>query len=423
MEVYIIRHGKTDWNKECRFQGAKDIPLNEEGRQAARKLGERLKDIHFDDIFSSPLSRAYETACIVAGAALQSAVPELVEGQGPIKNTLLTEISFGEMEGIPFDEWMNTEEPRKYFFKEPGRYVPPKGGESFESGIERTGKFLHTVLEPIYATNPNARIMIVAHGAILAALMCNLEGRGVENFWGKGLKGNCEETIYKYDGKNWSLASEEKAQENPYMKFAEDEEKTARILCKSDADSASTTAEVLKAGVIIIIPTDTVYGFSGIVKKDSRVKPENDTSCSTDARIRAIKGRSETKPMIQLIACPEDLIKYSGDDLPANLLQKWPGALTIIVNDKRGGTTAFRCPGDEWLRSVIALCGGPIYSTSVNRSGKPVLDEEDAIIKEFGSEVDLIVKDGDKKGAKPSTIVSITDGEIKIIRQGDVIIQ
>ena len=59
MEVYIIRHGKTDWNKECRFQGAKDIPLNEEGRQAARKLGERLKDIHFDDIFSSPLSRAY----------------------------------------------------------------------------------------------------------------------------------------------------------------------------------------------------------------------------------------------------------------------------------------------------------------------------------------------------------------------------
>ena len=339
------------------------------------------------------------------------------------------------MEGIPFDEWMNTEDPRKYFFKEPGRYVPPKGGESFESGIERTGKFLHTVLEPIYATNPNARIMIVAHGAILAALMCNLEGRGVENFWGQGLKGNCEETIYKYDGKNWSLASEEKAQENPYMKFAEDEQKAAHVICKGDAASAATTAEVLKAGGVVIIPTDTVYGFSGIVKKDSRVKPENDIerpvslsgltrqSHSTDERIRTIKGRSETKPMIQLIACPEDLIKYSGDDLPANLLQKWPGALTIIVNDKRGGTTAFRCPGDEWLRSVIALCGGPIYSTSVNRSGKPVLDEEDAIIKEFGSEVDLIVKDGDKKGAKPSTIVSITDGEIKIIRQGDVIIQ
>ena len=153
MEVYIIRHGKTDWNKECRFQGAKDIPLNEEGRQAARKLGERLKDIHFDDIFSSPLSRAYETAQIVLGS--------LSPSKGPRKNDLLTEISFGEMEGIPFDEWMNTEEPRKYFFKEPGRYVPPKGGETFESGCKRTQEFIHTVLEPYYKKNPDARLMVV----------------------------------------------------------------------------------------------------------------------------------------------------------------------------------------------------------------------------------------------------------------------
>ena len=434
MEVYIIRHGKTDWNKECRFQGAKDIPLNEEGRQAARKLGERLKDIHFDDIFSSPLSRAYETAQIVLGSLSLS--------KGPRKNDLLTEISFGEMEGVPFDEWMNTDDPRKYFFEKPGLYVPPKGGETFESGCKRTQEFIHTVLEPYYKKNPDARLMVVAHGAILAALMCVLENRGINNFWGQGLKGNCEETIYTYDGKTWTLSSEEKAQENPYMKFAEGEQKAAHVICKGDAATAATTAEVLKAGGVVIIPTDTVYGFSGIVKKDSRVKPENEShasvltefcdaklaslsgltrqSLSTDDRIRSIKGRSETKPMIQLIACPEDLIKYSGDDLPANLLQKWPGALTIIVNDKRGGTTAFRCPGDEWLRSVIALCGGPIYSTSVNRSGKPVLDEEDAIIKEFGSEVDLIVKDVDKKGAKPSTIVSITDGEIKVLRQGDV---
>ena len=92
------------------------------------------------------------------------------------------------------------------------------------------------------------------------------------------------------------------------------------------------------------------------------------------------------------------------------------------MNDCKGGTTAFRCPGDQWLRQVIAECGSPIYSTSVNRSGQPVLDCEEDIIKEFGCEVDLIVKDGDKKGAKPSTIVSITDGQIKVLRQGDVII-
>ncbi len=398
MEVYIIRHGKTDWNKECRFQGAQDIPLNEEGRAAAVKLGERLKGIHFDAVFSSPLSRAYETACIVAGAALRQA-------QEPRKNELLTEISFGEMEGVPFDEWMNTDQPRKYFFKEPAKYQPPKGGETFTSGMERSEKFIHTVLEPLYKENPSARVMVVAHGAILAALMTVIENRGLENYWGQGLKGNCEETIYNYDGKVWSLASEEKAQDNPYMK----------IVSKSAPDSLERTVQVLKKGGVVIIPTDTVYGFSGITGSLSLLKGPDD-------RIRAIKGRAETKPMIQLIARPEDLQLYTNDTVPADLLQKWPGALTIIVNNKSGGTTAFRCPGDQWLRQVIAACGEPIYSTSVNRSGQPVLDNEEAIIKEFAGEVDLIVKDGDKKGAKPSTIVSITDGTIKVLRQGDVTI-
>ncbi|MBO4628423.1 MAG: histidine phosphatase family protein [Treponema sp.] len=396
MEVYIIRHGKTDWNKECRFQGAKDIPLNEEGREAARKLGERLKDVHFDIVFSSPLSRAYETACIVAHSAE--------------KCDLLTEISFGEFEGVPFDEWMNTDEPRKYFFDKPGLYVPPKGGETFQHGCERAEAFIHTVLEPYYKKNPDARVMIVAHGAILAALMCVLENRGIDNFWGQGLKGNCEETIYTYDGNTWKLASEEKPQQNPYMK----------IVSKSSVDSVKCTVQVLKNGGVVIIPTDTVYGFSGIVSLNGALREPQGPQNSTDDRIRKIKGREETKPFIQLIARPEDLQLYTNDTVPPELLSKWPGALTIIVNNKQGGTTAYRCPGDEWLRNVISECGAPIYSTSVNRSGQPVLDEEAAIINEFTNEVELIIKDGDKKGAKPSTLVSIVDGEIKILRQGPI---
>lgn len=406
MELYIVRHGKTDWNKECKFQGAQDIPLNEEGRAAAVKLAERLKDVSFDEIFSSPLSRAYETACIISHGA-----------QGVLKNGLLKEISFGQGEGVPFDKWMDTDDPRKYFFEAPDKYVPPKGGETFTSGMERSAEFIHTVLEPYYKKNPDARILIVAHGAILAALMSCLENRDLKHFWGNGLKGNCEETIYTYDGKNWSLKSEQKPQENPYVKMAEAEGtacKDAEVIQKSDEASAEKTAQILASGGVVIIPTDTVYGFSGIVGNGS------------DDRIRAIKGRTETKPLIQLIACPEDLKKYTDDIIPPELLQKWPGALTIIVNTKPGvggpaaSTIAFRCPGDEWLRKVISLCGAPIYSTSVNRSGQPVLDTQSSIIEEFQPEVSLIVNDGDKKGALPSTLVSITDGAVKILRQGSV---
>lgn len=197
---------------------------------------------------------------------------------------------------------------------------------------------------------------------------------------------------------------------------------------KSDSASIKTTADILKNGGIVIIPTDTVYGFSGIVDLKAAA-----THFETDAKIRAIKGRAETKPLIQLIAKPEDLRLYTDDIIPDSLLSKWPGALTIIVHIKENSplaetaipesrTVAFRCPGDEWLRKVIAECGAPVFSTSVNRSGQPVLDTPDAISSEFSSEADLIIDDGDKKGALPSTLVMLENGKIKVLRQGSVIV-
>lgn len=208
MEVYVIRHGTTDWNKECRFQGTKDIELNLAGRKCAGELGKRLSLIDFDYIFSSPLIRAYETACLIRG----------YKSTQIIRNDLIKEISFGDLEGVPHKDWMNTDEPRKFFFSEPEKYVPPKNGETFISAMNRTKEFAQTIIEPLYKENPNLKIMIVAHGAILAALMCYLENRTVKNYWGKGLKGNCEETIYSYDGKNWSLLQDNSPQENPYIK-------------------------------------------------------------------------------------------------------------------------------------------------------------------------------------------------------------
>ncbi len=201
------------------------------------------------------------------------------------------------------------------------------------------------------------------------------------------------------------------------------------LIKKSDSESIEKTAAVLRKGGIAIIPTDTVYGFSGIVDLKSAA-----SRYETDRAIRVIKGRSETKPLIQLIANPQDLRLYTDEEIPESLLAKWPGALTIIVRIKKdspladtsipeSGTVAFRCPGDQWLREIIAQCGAPIFSTSVNRSGQPVLDTTQAITKEFEKEVSLIIDDGDKKGAKPSTIVSLTDGKIVILRQGHVIIE
>lgn len=182
------------------------------------------------------------------------------------------------------------------------------------------------------------------------------------------------------------------------------------MMClKSDPDSARRSAALLRAGEVVILPTDTVYGFSGVVGK-------------TDGRIRQIKGRGEDKPFVRLIAEPRDIRAFTDDAVPESLTARWPGALSVIVRDRRDRTKtfAYRCPGDPWLRDVIRMTGVPLYSTSVNRSGRPVLDTVEEIRAEFETEVALVVSDGDRKDALPSTIVRIEAGAVVVVRQGGV---
>lgn len=189
------------------------------------------------------------------------------------------------------------------------------------------------------------------------------------------------------------------------------------IILRSDSNSVEFVSRVLLEGSVVVLPTDTVYGFSGVVPESEDV-------------IRKIKGRDETKPFIQLIAEPEDIYRYTDEVLPDQLLAMWPGALTVIVPLKKRlitgesevTTVAFRCPGDGWLRQIIKVVGKPIYSTSVNRSGQPVLSSVLEIDKEFGGEVKLIVDGGSTENALPSTLVKFEKGKCIILRQGDVCI-
>ena len=191
---------------------------------------------------------------------------------------------------------------------------------------------------------------------------------------------------------------------------------TPRIISREEAFSEKIVAECILKGGVCVIPTDTVYGFSGIVPWSKN-------------KIQTIKGRDEGKSFIQLIADPNEIYNYTSLSIPSRLFSLWPGALTLVVpvskGDNAGSTIAFRCPGDAWLRKVVELVGSPIYSTSVNRSGQPVMYKLQNICDEFLGEVDLVV-DGDKiiaPNAKASTLVELTDdGQCKVLRQGSVTI-
>lgn len=188
------------------------------------------------------------------------------------------------------------------------------------------------------------------------------------------------------------------------------------VLKQDDNNSDEIAAAALLAGDVVVLPTDTIYGFSAIVGARGK------------RAIQALKGRDDEKPFIELIAQPSDIKKITDMELPEGLLKLWPAPLTIIVERREGGgSVGVRCPKDEWLRSVITRVGSPIYSTSVNESGKPPLITAREIIRKWKKRVPLIINAGDCEDATPSTIVKVVQDELQyellVLRQGKVALE
>lgn len=198
MIIYFIRHGETDQNKKKCLQGRSDIELNEYGRELARKTAEGLKDVKFDMIFTSPLKRAAETAEIIRGDHEIPIIPE----------DRLLEISFGAYEGLSFGkETYNIPDPDfMNFFQAPEKYNIPPGGEHFEEVIKRTGDFLKELSqEECYQ---DKTILLSTHGCALKALLANIKGISIAEFWGEGVHKNCAVSIVEYKDGEYHLIEE-----------------------------------------------------------------------------------------------------------------------------------------------------------------------------------------------------------------------
>lgn len=177
--LYIIRHGRTDWNIVHRIQGRTDIPLNEEGREMARKAHDEYKDINFDVCFCSPLIRAKETAEIL----LKDRDVDI------FYDDRLVEMCFGIYEGVE-NCFKIPNCPMTVFFKEPENYkVPVEGAESIEDLYKRTGEFLAEVVEPLL--NEGKDVLIVGHGAMNSSIVCQVRNIPIEGFWDAGIE-NCK---------------------------------------------------------------------------------------------------------------------------------------------------------------------------------------------------------------------------------------
>jgi uncharacterized phosphatase len=146
--IGLLRHGQTDWNIDFRLQGVTDIPLNETGIAQSRDAAQVIDAKDWDLVISSPLSRAKDTAKIVA--------EENDLGKVSIEELLL-ERSFGEAEGLSHEEWR-----AKYA---DSNSVP--GGESLPDLEHRANRLLQTLA----TKHAGKRVLAVSHGALIRVLL------------------------------------------------------------------------------------------------------------------------------------------------------------------------------------------------------------------------------------------------------------
>ena len=190
MNVYILRHGETDWNKKGILQGSTDIPLNALGIEMAEKTRNGLlrDKIFFDMIISSPYLRARETAEIIAGPGNITVV----------SNYLLREMCFGKYEGHKISDFQKYSEYRgiSKAFYDPVHYQNEGEAESYEDLFIRISDFLTNNLLPLESTCEN--VLLVCHSAVIRAFICLINNMPLDAYWSISLV-NCGINIAKVE--------------------------------------------------------------------------------------------------------------------------------------------------------------------------------------------------------------------------------
>jgi len=173
----FIRHGETDWNREGRWQGQADVPLNAVGLAQAARLAEELYNTaHLDAIYASDLKRAYQTAEALAA----------VYGLPIHLDPRLREIHQGEWQGLLVTEIEARYERIFHLRRQDPWSMAPPGGETAADVRKRVVE----ALAELAARHPYETVAIVAHGFVLAVARAVNAGAAAEDIW-KLVPENC----------------------------------------------------------------------------------------------------------------------------------------------------------------------------------------------------------------------------------------
>ncbi len=190
----------------------------------------------------------------------------------------------------------------------------------------------------------------------------------------------------------------------------------------ADAAAISRAAEILRAGGLVGLPTETVYGLAG-----------DATSPAAVARIYAAKGRPRFNPLIAHLPALGEAMRHAV--FPQDALRLagafWPGPLTLVLPFKPGSpicdlaragldSVALRVPSHPVARAVLQAAGIPVAAPSANRSGRISPTSAADVALELGGEVELILDGGPTEVGVESTIVAVLGSEPVLLRPGGV---
>lgn len=183
--IYLVRHGETVWNREGRYQGHLDVPLEPVGREQVERLARRLAAVAFDRIVSSDLSRCLDTARAVRARQLRPPAPPPVE-----VDPRLREMAYGRWEGLTLADVRARFPEEAEAYRRDAVSTRIEGGESFADVMERTKTFTDELIRE------SGRVLVVTHGGTLKALLFNLLGLD-PHLRGRIVIDNCSLTVVR----------------------------------------------------------------------------------------------------------------------------------------------------------------------------------------------------------------------------------
>jgi phosphoserine phosphatase len=192
--IFLVRHGETDWNRTKRFQGRRDIPLNQEGKKQAHALALALRDESLTAIYSSPLVRAMETAQLIK--VFHPSTP-VFEEEG------LVEMNLGEFDGMDAGSWASQyPDFRKNWRSAPARLAMP-GGECLQEVQIRAIDTLDR-LTNLYPSG--STLLLCSHNFVNRTLLCHALKIPLDKFREVQQHVGALNLLHKYEGQLRAVA-------------------------------------------------------------------------------------------------------------------------------------------------------------------------------------------------------------------------